>query len=726
MILQVQAGSNTFKVESEGESMSGSKKYMRVTLRVFLTVVAVLTLVAIMPYRASGQASGHAARGLALATDHGRVAPEQEQSITVFLKLHDQAGFDQAVADMYDPTSPTYHQWFTDADFAKYAPTNAEMKTVKEELEGYGLRTLSVDPQNFSIRVRGTVSAIQDAFQTELHTFTYKNNKNETTSFQAPLREGVLSGAAGTLVAATAGLERHTMKPNFEVAKNPSTGQPLFPKKIITATDTGLTFFGHPPTDTALTGPSQFELSLQVLPLPIGNYFGPAYNINFEEFVSYTPAQLRSHYGLTSLIQQGYDGSGQTVALLEAFGYPAAEQDANTFGSAFGLPLLTSNNFEVVFPEGPPLNPNSADITGFTSEIALDIQSVHAIAPGAKIIEVASSGQDNEDLITSLEYIRTHKLAHIVSASIEVDAELLSGAAEENSFNNVLERLAAAGISVQFASGDAGDQGLGTPLGAVSVPSNSPFATAVGGTSVLNDPLSSADLVGNGDIVTGWGTNVTALQIFAVQDPPFDEGFEFGAGGGESQFFPKPEWQRDLPGNGRQVPDVSADADPLTGVPIVETTGGVQFAVPGVGGTSLATPIFSAIWAIASQFNGKPLGFAAPAVARLQKGEITDVVDTSDLSPDSLSGTIVDQNGSTFYSTNALFANNFPAIAQTNFLAAISNLHNLHSAFAVTFGADTSLTVTEGWDNVTGFGEPNGLPFIQGVTGKTTGAKIKK
>jgi subtilase family serine protease len=706
--------------------MSESKKYMRVTLRAFLTVAAVLTLVAIMPYRANGQASGHVARGLALATDHGRVAPEQEQSITVFLKLHDQAGFDQAVADMYDPASPTYHQWFTDADFAKYAPTNAEMKTVKEELEGYGLRTISVDPQNFSIRVHGTVSAIQDAFQTELHTFTYKQNKNKITSFQAPLREALLSGAAGSLVAATAGLERHTMHPNVEIAKNPSTGQPLFSKRI-TATETAAQFF-NPPflTNTALTGPSTFELKGLAQPLPIGNYFGPAYNINFEEFVSYPPAQLQSHYGLTSLIQQGYDGSGQTVALLEAFGYAAAEQDANAAGSVFGLPLLTNNNFEVVFPEGPPLNPNSADITGFTGEIALDIQSVHAVAPGAKIIEVASSGQDNEDLITSLEYIRTHKLAHIVSASLEVDAEIISGADEENSFNNVLERLAAAGISVQFASGDTGDLGLGTPLGAVSVPSNSPFATAVGGTSVLNDPLGSDDLVGSGDIVTGWGTNLTALQFEIVQDPPASLGFQFGAGGGESQFFAKPAYQKALTGNGRQVPDVSADADPFTGVPIVETLGGVQFGVAEVGGTSLATPVFSAIWAIASQYNGKPLGFAAPAVARLQKGQITDVVDTSDLSADSLSGTIVDQNGSTFYSTNALFANNFPAIAQTNFLAAISNLHNLHLAFAVSFGADTSLTVTEGWDNVTGFGEPNGLPFIQGVTGKTKGAPIKK
>ncbi len=693
--------------------MSESKKFVRVTLRAFLTVAAVLTPVAFTPYQAIGQVSGHVARGLQLAADRGRVAPEQDQTITVFLKLHDQAGFDQAVADLYDPTSPTYHQWFTDADFAKYAPSQADMQTVKDELEKHGLSTISIDPQNFSIRVHGTTSAIENAFQTELHTFTYKK-----TSFQAPRGEAKLSGAAGELVAATSGLERHAVHPHFVIAKNPLTGQPLFSNQI-TATSTAAQLFGNI-TGTPLTGPSDFKLKGLAQPLPLGDYFGPAYDINIFQFVSYTPAQLQSHYGLTSLIQQGYDGSGQTVALVEAYGYASAELDANTFGSVFNLPLLTNKNFEVVYPEGQPLNPNAADLTGWTGEIALDIQSVHAIAPGAKIIEVASAGQDNEDQITSLEYIRKHKLANIVSCSWENDAEIISGTAEEDAFNNVLERLAAAGISVQFASGDSGDQGLGTPLGAVSVPSNSPYATAVGGTSILNDPLS------NGDIVTGWGTNISILQEEIVADPPADAGFQYGAGGGESQFYAKPKWQKALPGNGRQVPDVSADADPFTGVPVVETTGGIQYAEAGVGGTSLATPVFSAIWAIASQYNGKPLGLAAPAVAGLQKGEITDVVDTSDLSTDSLSGTITDSNGTTSYSTNALFAGQIPAIAQTNFLAAITNLHQLHSAFAITFGADTSLTVEEGWDNVTGFGEPNGLPFIQGVTGRKKGAPIGK
>jgi subtilase family serine protease len=684
-------------------------------MKSLLAALAAFTLMAGTDARAQPQQHGQFSPRL--AKDLGRVAAGEVQSISVYLNLHDQAGFDQAVRDLYDPASANFHHWFTDADFAKYAPTAAEMQIVRSELEQRGLKTVSVDPQNYSLRVRGSSSAIETAFQTELHTYSYR-----TSSFQGFVRPAKLAGSAGNLVAATVGLERHHTHPQFTIAKDPLTGKPLAEQPLATALGSG-GIFGHL-TDTALTAPTQYTLKPLWLSLPLPDpcpapdpsfcayavFNGPAYGINFLEYVTYTPKELQDHYGLTSLIGQGTDGRGQTIALVEAFGYANAEADANVAASVFGLPPLTADNFKVVYPEGPPLDPNAAELLGWNLEIALDIQAAHAIAPGAKIIEVASAGQDNEDQIASLEYILRHRLANIVSCSWENDAEIISGRDEELAFNTVLQRMAAAGISVQFSSGDSGDQGLGSPAGAVSVPSNSPYATAVGGTSVMNDPL------GGADIVTGWGTNLTFLQqALQVLDPPAALGFLGGAGGGESQFYAKPSWQSSLPGTGRQVPDVSALADPLTGFPIVVTSGGTQLGIAGVGGTSLAAPIFSAIWSLAQQYNHENLGFAAPAIARLKPGQITDVVDTSDLTPYSLSGTIYDLTGSTFYSSSDLFNGTSPAIAQSNYLVAITPFHNLHGAFAVTFGADTSLTVGPGWDNVTGFGQPNGLPFIKAV-----------
>ncbi len=681
----------------------------RITAKTSIAVLAALSAFSLCSGQAEAVPAANVAKGLQLATDQGRVDPSKDQVLTVMLKLHNQAAFDQAVEALYDPQSASFHHWFTSADFAKYAPTTAELQTVRQELEKQGLSVISTDPQNFSIRVHGSTSSVEQAFQTELHNFTYQKQ-----SFQANVRDAQLTGAAGELVDSVAGLDRHAVRPEISFVKNPTTGKALYGKKI-TAADTPATLFNI--SGTPLSNPALYSLRALGTTTPVATYYGTVYNPGSpRQAVSYTPAQLQSHYGLTSLIKAGYDGTGRNIALVEAYGYAAAETDANLAATTFGLPALTSKNFEVVYPEGQPLNPAAADLTGWTYEIALDIQATHAIAPGANIVVVASSGQDNEDLIASFEYIITHNVAHVVSSSWESDDEIIAGSGEENAYNSILKRGVAAGISFQFATGDSGDLGLGTPVGAVAVPSNSPYATAVGGTSVLNDPN------GTDQIVAGWGTNLTLLDYVFISDPP-SESFQFGSGGGESLFFAKPSWQKDLPGTGRQVPDVSALADPYTGFPLIVTFEGDQMAIPGYGGTSLASPIFTAIWAIADQYNGGTLGFAAPAIAKLKPGEITDVVGTSSLNTSDPAGTIYDSNGATFYSALDLFANTSLGQTQTDFPSALWG-ENYNNLFAISFGIDTSLTVTPGWDNVTGFGEPNGLPFIQAVTGKTKGAPL--
>lgn len=680
------------------------------TLKATLAILAVSALGA---YRANALSTQNVAKGLQRAADQGPVAANTQQTLTVVLKLHNRAAFDAAVKDLYDPASPSYHKWFTETDFAKYAPSAADVKTVQQELIKQGLSVVSVDPQNFSIRVQGNTSTVEKAFQTELHTFNY----NKST-FQAHIREAQLPGAAGEVVDSVVGLDRHQVQPLLTVAKNPQTNQQLFKKKV-TAADIGSTLLGEI-TGTPLSAPALATYTTPGQSLPIGVYYGTTYDKNPKLTVSYSPAQLQSHYGLTPLIKQGYDGSGQTIALVEAYGYAAAQTDANAAAKVFGLPALTSSNFAVVYPEGKPLNPGAADLTGWTTEIALDIQSAHALAPGAKIVVVASAGQDNEDQIASLQYIISNKLASTVSSSWENDSEIISGPDEENAFNTVLERGAAAGISFQFSSGDGGDEGLGTPVGAVGVPSNSPYATAVGGTSILNNPS------GTDQIVAGWGNDLTYVDLGGPTDPPSSDSFFYaGAGGGESVFFAKPSWQKNLPGTGRQVPDVSAVADPFTGFALIATIGGTQYAEAGIGGTSLASPIFTAIWAIADQYNGKALGHAAQAVVKLKAGQITDVVGTSSLNTSDVTGTVYDANGATFYSADALFASAYPQQTQTEFPSALWPIAS-NEAIAISFGTDSSLTVTPGWDNVTGYGEPNGLPFIQGVTGKTKGAPIAK
>jgi len=680
--------------------------------------VAALALLAFTSLSVLALPAHNVPGGVALGSDLGRVSASQPANLTVVLKLHNQAAFDKLVEDIYDPASSRYHQWLTDAEFEAYAPTKQEYETVKSALTSQGFSVLSSDPHRLTLRVHGTAGTVEKAFQTELHNFTYKGK-----SFQAHTRDARLSGAAGELVASVSGIERHASQPQLSFVKDPRTGKQLV-KKLLKTTQDQSTFLSSL-TNTPLTVSTTANYGTAPT---TATYSGLQYAANGLT-PAFTPSQLEVHYGVP-FYQNGvtYDGTGQTIALVEGYGYANAEKDANTAAALFGLPKLTSKNFAVIYPEGKPANISIASQLGWAGEIALDIQSAHAIAPGAKIVVVASAGQDNEDQIASLTYIINNAVANTVSSSWENDDEVIAGPAESDAFDAVLQLGVAKGISFQFSSGDSGDLGLGTPVESVAIPSNSPYATAVGGTSILNNPY-----VPNGQIVTGWGTDVVYLSAGGVIDPP--EGFyDGGAGGGQSRHFAKPTWQSSLPGSWRQVPDVAALADPFTGFPIIITSGTSQYGEV-YGGTSLASPIFTAIWAIAQQYNGGALGEAAQAAAKLTKGQITDVTQPpASINKYDVAGSITDANGTTTYTANTVFTNaldlnansgNLTLYGQAKFLSAIYPIYSDESV-ALSFGTDSSLLVGGGWDHVTGWGEPNGLPFIQAVTGKTSGATTKK
>ena len=635
--------------------------------------------------------------GIRQASDLGRIDSAKEINITVHLKPQNEAAFDKVVDALYDPESPTFHKWLTDEDLKKYAPTAEQAAAVRKELEGHGLTILSTGENGFSMRAHGSVANVEGAFNTEIHQFQ-RNGK----TFQANVRNARLSGAAGEYVAAISGLESHQIRPLIRRAENMRTHQP--PPSIALNKAKAAGGLGAYLTDQFLFTPSTFTFTTPGAALPVGVYFGNVYGDNPTLVSDFTPAQLQSIYGMTAAYKAGLDGTGQTIVLLEAYGYPTIESDANAFFGLAGLPLLTSSNFSIVYPEGKPANPNLGVIAGWDVEIALDVQWSHSMAPGAKIIVVAAGGQDNEDFQDAMSYIVSHKLGNVVSDSWEEDIDLIAGPLEQNSFDAVLKTAAAKGVSFQFSTGDSGDNGLGTPVGAAGVPSSSPHATAVGGTSILNN------INGTGFETLGWGTSFVALSDVGVLDPPVPQPFWGGAGGGESVFFAKPSWQSGLPGTGRQTPDVSALADPYTGVPIVITVDGVQGLEAGWGGTSLASPIFTAIWAVANQKAGHSLGQAAPAVAALKAGQLTDVLPRT--SATNVAGAIFDKGGSTYYSPTGLFTGQL--YGATGFTTAVINFGG--GAYqTISFGLDSSLTVNKGWDNVTGYGSPNGLAFINAV-----------
>jgi subtilase family serine protease len=622
------------------------------------------------------------------ASDLGRVNATEPTTVTVHLQLPNKAAFDKEVDALYDPASPTYHKWLTDADLAKYAPPKEQSDAVRKELESHGLQVLSAD--SFSIRARGTAANVEGAFNTQIHHFQ-SNGK----VFSAHVVNARLSGPAGDYVASVAGLESQQAKPNLRRAINLKTGQP--PPTVALSTVEASGGLASLITDQILYKPSAFLFNTPGASLPVGVFFGNVYGANPNLIPDYTPAQLQAQYGLPTAYKAGFDGTGQTIVLLESYGYPTIEADGNAFSKLTGLPQFTSSNFKIIYPDGPPVSPNAGVLLGWDIEIALDVDWAHSIAPGAKIVVVLAAGQDNESLQSAMSYIIKNKVGYTINDSWEADQDIFSGPLEEQSFDQILEMAAAKGISFQFSTGDGGDGGLGTPLGAPGVPSNSPHATAVGGTSILNN------INGSGYETLGWGSSFALLNSQGVQDPPVPETQFFGgSGGGESLYFPKPSWQKSLPGTGRQTPDVSALADPYTGVPIVLTSGGVQGVQVGWGGTSLASPIFTALWAIANQHAGHPLGQAAPYIAGLKAGELVDVLPLSSVT--NVSGTIYDTSGATYYSPFDIFAGQ--TYTTTGFTSALFDVGD-DTDYALSFGLDTSLTAAKGWDNLTGWGTPN-------------------
>jgi subtilase family serine protease len=125
-----------------------------------------------------------------------------------------------------------------------------------------------------------------------------------------------------------------------------------------------------------------------------------------------------------------------------------------------------------------------------------------------------------------------------------------------------------------------------------------------------------------------------------------------------------------------------------------------------IGGTSVSTPIFSAIWALADQKAGRPLGQAAPMLPTLPKGAIHDIVPYG--SPTNVAGIVSNSAGSTYYSSDALLA---PLFTTKTYYSGLWDVGG-GEFVDISFGTDTTLTVTKGWDNVTGWGVPVGLTFI--------------
>lgn len=631
------------------------------------------------------------------ASDLGRVAPDKEMRVTVWLKGRKSAEFDRAVEQLYTPGSPTYHKWMTEQDLAQYEVSANEAKTVRAELERHGLN-VTPDATGTALVARGMVANVESAFHTQIRNYALNGRM-----LQANATKAALAGNAANLVETVSGLSTSTKRPMLVRQKNPEAGRDMAPKLLLQpAAADG--FSGYI-TDKCFQNPVAFNFTTPGASLPAAIYFGNNYDQGPSLVCGYSPKKLASIYGTTAAAKLGLEGENQTIVIVDAFGSPTVQKDANLFSSIAGLPALDSSNFQIIYPGGQPVvDLTSKDQQGWAVEVALDVEYAHALAPKAKIVLLAALSDADQDLEYALHYATVKHVGDVISNSYG-GPEALTGTSELRAYNRLIKRAAAAGIAVNVSSGDSGDFVSDSNLVTVSTPADSPFATSVGGTS-LDVPT------GQGTATTGWGNNLSRItSAKGIYDPPVYVGFVGGAGGGESSLFPKPAYQKALPGSGRQQPDVSAIADPYTGVPVVYTqfSDSNQYLVV-TGGTSVAAPVFSAIWALANELAGEPLGQAAPIIAQLSSPALLDVVPVK--SPTNVFGDVVDKDGYTHYAPRDLV----PPVSEPKFVSAFYPIYDgkTPSRYDVlSFGTDSSLRVEKGWDNVTGYGTPGGLAFIR-------------
>jgi subtilase family serine protease len=308
----------------------------------------------------------------------------------------------------------------------------------------------------------------------------------------------------------------------------------------------------------------------------------------------YTPAEIRTAYDVPSQ----WDGAGQTIVIVDAFGSPTISQDLATFDQAFGLPPA---QLTVLYPDGKPTwRPTSLDLD-WAEETSLDVEWAHAIAPKAAIDLVVAPTPYGDAINTAIAYAVQKHLGNVLSMSFGAPEAAIAGHGNNLQLlqaDALFRQAAAQGMSLFASAGDSGATN-GYPSPNALFPASDPNVTAVGGTDLfLTD---SGAYQGE----TVWNDSVQSLCPYGCTYGPFG-----ATGGAPSAIFPQPSYQS---GDGagyamRTTADVAYNASVYTGILVYLGFPGVPSGFYFFGGTSEGAPQWAAIAALADEAAGHPLG----------------------------------------------------------------------------------------------------------------------
>jgi subtilase family serine protease len=366
----------------------------------------------------------------------------------------------------------------------------------------------------------------------------------------------------------------------------------------------------------------------------------------------FAPQAIRAAYNVGPLYANGLNGAGQTIAIVDSYGSDTMAHDLHVFDQAFGLQPMCGEEGVTCAPGMPTFNrlalqgapatkapPSTSNGTGqedksaWAIEVALDVETAHAIAPMANILLVTTPTAETlgvqgfPQMMAAEDYVIQHHLANVISMSLASAEAAFHGTAALQNLRYAFVDAAANGVSVLAASGDSGSAaqvkapvsqgGALLPDPGVWWPASDPLVTGVGGTYLCTDPTNtSARVVDSADPPTRCQSNPGKAEVGWID-----------SGGGFSSIFTRPSYQDTLPAGStsiapatRGVPDIALQASATTGaliylsLPPDGNSGLICGSAPcstgwyDIGGTSLATPQWAGLVAIADQLNHGGLG----------------------------------------------------------------------------------------------------------------------
>ncbi|MHA6761259.1 protease pro-enzyme activation domain-containing protein [Streptacidiphilus sp. PAMC 29251] len=505
---------------------------------------------------------GSAPRIPAGAVRSGSVAADTTLHLAVNLEPRDPAALSAFVAQVADPKSANYHHYLATGQFASaFGPSKSTVDSVTQALRAAGLKPGALSKDGLSIPVTASVATASHALGTG---FTNVKLSDGTESYLNTSAPSLPSGVAAEVSGIT-GLN------NLSVMKSHHTTP-------VAAGKTTGTAVGSRALTANAAGPN-FCASLT-------NLLKSNDKLDTRDY--YSPSSLAAAYGLPHTTTAG---TGTTVAVFEL--EDVLESAISDWKSCLGI----SSAWSTVTVDGGH-TVTAAPTSGVGVEAALDIEDIMELAPGASVIDYEGPDADvasEQNVLDVYQQMVSDNKAQVLSSSWGT-CDLNPSDAQLAAENNIFAEAAAQGQTVVSASGDAGSTDCNGDGGghdaslAVDDPASQPYVTAVGGTwmngsgSTLKQATwnygASTGGAGGGGVSNRWNTGNGDLL--------YQTGF---AGSGYSNTCSAASGQVC-----RQVPDVSALADPGAGYPI--TTGGGKWYI--LGGTSAAAPTWASIVALAT------------------------------------------------------------------------------------------------------------------------------